>query len=298
MVSIVSMIDKSMSRAAAAALLAALSACAPAGTRVDVAAFPDPAAALGPSAQVVDPPMQPGTPVAAVRDADPRPVVYYQQPAKISPPGEPTLLPPPIPHGDRQLTLVEAVSTRLDRATGATDRRRLAGLLYQVARGRPDALHLEVRGGDRGAVRSVIRTAIRAGVDPLKIRVVPADGAIEVIATRYVASAPICPSLAIVGPSVIDNAFEPTLGCSTRQNLAVIVNDPAELLGDEAVVPADGARAAAGIEHYRNRGSGQGGSGASGASAPNTGTRTSGGGLSGLGDGPVGGAVVGPGGPV
>ena len=115
-------------------------------------------------------------------------------------------------------------------------------------------------------------------------------GAVEVIATRYVATAPACPSLAIVGPSVNDNDFEPTLGCSNRGNLAAMVNDPADLLGSRAVAPADGARAGAVIERYRTpaaAGAGYRGDGV--GQAPIEG---------GYGYGPPGGSILGSGGPV
>lgn len=276
-------------------LLAACTPVAPSAVGPTVAVPPVAAAALPPPpppVTIVDPPVEPAAAVLVRREAEPRPVVVYEQPAHLSPPGAPTVLPPPIPPpGSRQETLVEAVPTTS--LMGRNDRRRFLAFLKEAGRGRFDALHLELRGANRGAVRALAETARRAGVDPLKIRAIeagPADGRVEVIATRYVAVPPECPSLAVVGPSVNDNDFDPTHGCSNRANLAAMVNDPADLVRNEAVVPADGAYAARGIERYRasytadrNRPDG----GANQAPIDN-----------GFAYGPPGGTVLGSGGPV
>ncbi len=237
----------------------ALAACTPVAPPVagPTVAVPPPVAAAAlpvpPPVTIVDPPVEPAAAVLVRREAEPRPVVYYDQPARLSPPGAPAVLPPPIPPpGSRQETLVEAVPTT--GLMGRNDRRRFLAFLTEAGRGRLDALHLELRGGSRGAVRALAETARRAGVDPLKIRAVdagPPGGRVEVIATRYVAVAPECPSLAVVGPSANDNDFDPTHGCSNRANLAAMVNDPRDLVRNDAVVPADGAYAARGIERYR-----------------------------------------------
>ncbi|PJI54688.1 hypothetical protein CTI14_12510, partial [Methylobacterium radiotolerans] len=78
---------------------------------------------------------------------EPRPVVFYQQPDRISPPGTPLVLPPPIPRGDRQETLVEGVPTRLVVGRGARSISLFHAALSQIGRGRFDALHLELHGG-------------------------------------------------------------------------------------------------------------------------------------------------------
>lgn len=280
-------------------LAGGIAACKPARTPVDAAA-PLPAngavAVLPPGApppplQITDPPVEPGSPVAVTRGGPPRPIVYYQQPDRISPPGTPLVLPPPVQRGERQETLVEAVPARITVGRGGADQRRFVAFLNSVGRGRFDALHLEVRGRNRGAVLATIGTARRAGVDPLKIRAVnePPAGGVEVIVTRYVATAPTCASQAIIGPSVNDNDFEPSLGCSNRKNLATMVNDPADLLANDAVVPADGARAAIGIERYRMphaNGSGRADSYGQGSYDSNTSS------------GPLGGVTQGAGGPI
>lgn len=277
------------------AALALLGACNAASPPPQVAATP---AALPPPPKpltIVDPPVRPGGAVAVVRGGEPRPVVAYQQPDRLSPPGEPVVLPPPIPRGDRQETLVEAVPTRIVLGGGAGEQRRFVSLLNTIGTGRFDALHLEFRSRSRGAVRGLIGAARRAGVDPLKIHAVDvpaAGGAVEVIVTRYTATAPVCPSQAIVGPSVNDNDFDATSGCSNRANLAAMVNDPADLLGNASAAPADGSRAAYGIERYRMPGSGQGNGRQDGSS------QGSGDAGAGYGSGPLGGTVLGPGGAV
>lgn len=280
-----------------------LAACTAAAPAPDVAGgAPLPAAPLAaviaptpppPPLQIVNPPVQPGSAVAVSREAEPRPVVFFEQPARVSPPGTPLVLPPPVPRGERQETLVEAVPNRI--VLGPGEHRRFVRFLNAVGGGRFDALHLEFRGRSRTAVAALIAAARRAGVDPLKMHAVDAPaagGSVEVIVARYAATAPVCPSLAMVGPSVNDNDFEPTLGCSNRANLAAMVNDPADLLGNDAVMPADGARAAAGIERYRNPY-------ANNQAARQDGSDQAPGNYGGgLGFGPLGGAVLGAGGPV
>jgi pilus biogenesis lipoprotein CpaD len=244
-------------RALAAAALALLSACTatvPPGPAAPVAAVPVATLPPAPSLPIIDPPVEPGGAVAVVPGAEPRPVVPFAQPARVSPPGTPLVLPPPIPHGERQETLVEAVPSRIVLGSGEREQRRFVDFLRVAGRGRFDAVHLQLRGRSHGTVLAFAAAARRAGVDPLKIRAVDAPaagGAVEAVATRYVATAPVCPSLAVVGPSVNDNDFEPTLGCSNRANLAAMVNDPADLLRNGATVPSNGARAVAGIERYQ-----------------------------------------------
>lgn len=167
---------------------------------------------------------------------------------------KPVTLPPPAVTGEGEDIRVEERPVRLLIGRGGIPIGRLAATLSNVSRGRPGILHLTLYGRDRAGLRAVIATARRAGVDPFKIHVVPGSGprgAVEVIASRFAALAPVCPSLAIVGPSVNDNDFEPTLGCSTRRNLAAMIDDPADLLGSDAVVPGDGAAAVRAIERYR-----------------------------------------------
>jgi pilus biogenesis lipoprotein CpaD len=144
-------------------------------------------------------------------------------------------------------------------ALTSADRRRLEDFIYTASHGRLDAIHVDVIGIDPRARYAVTRRAIRMGVTPFKVKEInaPADEhyrfAIRVVAVRYTALAPGCPSLEITA-SPNDNHFEPTLGCSNRANLAATVNDPRDLLVSSAVPPSDGERAAIPVTRYRTFG--------------------------------------------
>ena len=149
-------------------------------------------------------------------------------------------------------------------ALTSADRRRLEDFIYTASHGRLDAIHVDVIGIDPRARYAVARRAIRMGVTPFKVKEInaPADEhyrfAIRVVAVRYTALAPGCPSLEITA-SPNDNHFEPTLGCSNRANLAATVNDPRDLLVSSAVPPSDGERAAIPVTRYRTFGAAVGG---------------------------------------
>ncbi|MDE5454011.1 hypothetical protein GWE18_14265 [Bradyrhizobium sp. CSA112] len=141
-------------------------------------------------------------------------------------------------------------------ALTSADRRRLEDFIYTASHGRLDAIHVDVIGIDPRARYAVTRSAIRMGVAPFKVKEIyaPADErhrfAIRVVAVRYTALAPGCPSLQITA-SPNDNHFEPTLGCSNLANLAATVNDPKDLLVSTAVPPSDGERAAIPVTRHR-----------------------------------------------
>ena len=142
-------------------------------------------------------------------------------------------------------------------ALTSADRRRLEDFLYTSSYGRLDAIHVHVVGVDPRGRYAVRRSAIRMGVTPFKVKEVnaPADErfrfAIRVVAVRYTALAPGCPSLEITA-SPNENHFEPTLGCSNLANLANTVNDPKDLLENSAVPPSGGERAAIPVTRYRS----------------------------------------------
>ncbi|MGL3104806.1 CpaD family pilus assembly lipoprotein [Bradyrhizobium sp. BR 1432] len=81
---------------------------------------------------------------------------------------------------------------------------------------------------------------IRLSASPVDL---PSHFGVKIEAIIYEARPPLCPSLSIIGPSVDDNSFNPTLGCSIRNNLAVTVNDPGDLLENRAILPTSGDRA-------------------------------------------------------
>jgi pilus biogenesis lipoprotein CpaD len=140
----------------------------------------------------------------------------------------------------------------------SSERRRLVDFLRVASNGRVDALHVKVISPSPYLRHTVGTTATSIGLQPWNIVEVagPADDrgqfAVRVLAEYATAIPPVCPSLSIVGPSVNDNDFDQTLGCSTRANLALTVNDGHDLFGNGAVTAADGERAAVPIERYRS----------------------------------------------
>jgi pilus biogenesis lipoprotein CpaD len=141
-------------------------------------------------------------------------------------------------------------------ALTSADRRRLEDFIYTASNGRLDAIHVNVIGSNPRARYAVVRSAMRMGVTPFKVKEInePADEryrfAVRVVAVRYTALAPGCPSLEITA-SPNDNHFEPTLGCSNLANLAATVNDPKDLIVSTAVPPSDGERAAIPVTRHR-----------------------------------------------
>ncbi|MGL3210968.1 CpaD family pilus assembly lipoprotein [Bradyrhizobium sp. BR 1433] len=137
-----------------------------------------------------------------------------------------------------------------------TERRRLWDFIARTSRGRRDALHLDIAASPRLGAQ-IAHEARAMGIDAYNIRlngpvVDRRDGfAARIEAITYEARPPVCPSISIIGPSVNDNSFDPTLGCSIRNNLAVMVNDPHDLLDNQAVVAGDGNRAAIPVATYK-----------------------------------------------
>ncbi|WFU80649.1 CpaD family pilus assembly lipoprotein [Bradyrhizobium sp. CIAT3101] len=135
-------------------------------------------------------------------------------------------------------------------ALGRAERYGLRDFIANASRGRRDALHLEVSGSPR-LVTQVAHEARAMGVPSYNIRLSafpvdqPSHFGVRVEAITHEAHPSLCPSLSIVGPSVGDNSFNPTLGCSIRNNLGVMLNDPADLLENNAVMPTSGDRAVA-----------------------------------------------------
>lgn len=121
--------------------------------------------------------------------------------------------------------------------------------LIEISGGRIDALHLSIH-GPKGWARAAAKAAHAAGVEASKIRLHPGSR-LRVKATMYKAHPPGCPDLNVFGPPVGDNDFEPTIGCSDLSNLAAMVNDPRDLIGNSATRPADGERASLAVSRYR-----------------------------------------------
>lgn len=181
-----------------------------------------------------------------------------------------------------QAILVEPESnTLLLKSLSGAERQRLQDFITVASRGRRDALHLEISGSPRLASQ-VAYQARAMGVDPYNIRILGGRAdrhgrfTVRVRAVAYQAVPPVCPSLSIVGPSVNDNSFDQTLGCSVRTNLAVMVSDPRDLIDNGAVMASNGDRAAAPVAAYRNFATGGANAGRGSAGGASTQSATGG----------------------
>ncbi|KYK44257.1 hypothetical protein A1D31_37085 [Bradyrhizobium liaoningense] len=148
---------------------------------------------------------------------------------------------------------------------------RLRNFIATASRGRRDALHLDVTGSPR-LIAQVAHEARAMGVAPYNIRLsayphdLPTRSGVRIEAITFEAYPPPCPSLSIVGPTMNDNSFDPTLGCSTKNNLATMVNDPLDLLDNRSIMTSNGDRAAIPVASYgtlvpRGRSNGEDGAG-------------------------------------
>lgn len=159
-------------------------------------------------------------------------------------------------------------------ATGSTPG--LVAALQRFAGGRMDALHVALPPGpamDRLAWQLHV-----AGVLPRKMRRDPLVARSTVVATRYVASVAPCPALDFSGATFDGNHTRPGFGCATLADLAAQASDPADLLGNDAVLPPDAERAAIPVARWRGftAESGAGAGGAASSSASGAGASTAG----------------------
>ncbi|MGY3473409.1 CpaD family pilus assembly lipoprotein [Bradyrhizobium ottawaense] len=149
---------------------------------------------------------------------------------------------------DQEIQVEQKSSVLFLQSLRGPERHRLRSFIAATSRGRRDALHVGVIGPPR-LIAQVAHEARAMGVATYNIRLsasrvdLPARSGVRIEAITFEAHPPVCPSLSIVGPTVNDNSFNPTLGCSVRNNLAVMVNEPGDLLGNGAVMPTSGDRA-------------------------------------------------------
>ena len=140
----------------------------------------------------------------------------------------------------------------------AADRQALEAFLIDAGRGRPDTLHVTIAGRPSPAVLDGVETVLtRLGVLPRKTRRaetlpdgLPSEG-VAVVADRYIAHAPACERQTVSVGALLPGGEQVALGCSVTGNLLATVADPYDLLGNDAVVLRDGARAAAPVAVYR-----------------------------------------------
>ncbi|AJA65557.1 MULTISPECIES: CpaD family pilus assembly lipoprotein [Bradyrhizobium] len=151
----------------------------------------------------------------------------------------------------------------------ALEKLQLRNFIADASGGRRDALHVDVSGSHK-LIAQVAHEARAMGVVPSNIRLsasplnLSGRSAVRIEAITFEAHLPNCPSLLIAGPAVDDNSFEPTLGCSTKNNLGVMVNDPLDLVDNRSVSTVNGDRAAAPLASHstlaaRNKGNGEDG---------------------------------------
>lgn len=140
----------------------------------------------------------------------------------------------------------------------ASERQRLRVFLERASRGRRDALHLLISGSPRLSAGTV-HQAKEMGIDAYNIHLFDQhDGrAARIEAIVFHAHPPVCPSFS--RQLLNEKSFDQTLGCSTRHNLAVMVNDPHDLLDNRAVKPSNGDRAAIPAATYRTFATGKNG---------------------------------------
>ncbi|MGX5844990.1 CpaD family pilus assembly lipoprotein [Mesorhizobium sp. ArgA1] len=131
----------------------------------------------------------------------------------------------------------------------ASERQHLRNFLERASRGRRDALHLLISGAPRlGA--EVVHQAKQMGIDAYNIELLDQHGrTARIEAIVYHARPAVCPSFSSSLPN--DESVDQPLGCSTRHNLAVMVNDPRDLFDNKAVKPSHGDRAAIPVAKYR-----------------------------------------------
>lgn len=139
------------------------------------------------------------------------------------------------------------------------ERARLKGFIAGVAEGRPDALHVAIRGATtKAALRRVKRMLIADGLDPAKMRLVPTGAhavpgvpvTLEVV--RYVAVPPPClPWARPLSAKFDGSAPRASLGCSSLDNLAAMAADPRDLEHGSTSAFANGATAASAVNRYQ-----------------------------------------------
>ncbi|AMX95353.1 MULTISPECIES: CpaD family pilus assembly lipoprotein [Mesorhizobium] len=139
----------------------------------------------------------------------------------------------------------------------ASERQRLRVFLDKASRGRFDAIHLLISGSPQlsaGVAHQARQLAIEE--DNIQLRDQHDAGSVRIEAIVYHARPPVCPSY---GALPNEESFKQPLGCSTGHNLAVMVNDPRDLLDNQAVKAGDGDRASVPVATYRTFGTDKGG---------------------------------------
>ncbi|ODR93196.1 CpaD family pilus assembly lipoprotein [Sinorhizobium alkalisoli] len=132
----------------------------------------------------------------------------------------------------------------------ASELQRLRIFLARASSGRPDALHLLISGSPPLSAEAV-HQAKQMGIDASNIQLFNQhEGHLARIESIvYAASPSVCPSFSSTLPN--DEFVDQPMGCSTRHNLAVMVNDPRDLFNNQVIKASNGERAAIPVAKYR-----------------------------------------------
>ncbi|MGG7539581.1 CpaD family pilus assembly lipoprotein [Rhizobium sp. Nf11,1] len=131
----------------------------------------------------------------------------------------------------------------------ASELQRLRIFLGRASGGRRDALHLLISGSPPLSTEAV-HQAKQMGIYASNIQLFnqhEGGHSARIEAIVYDARPSDCPSLS----STLPNDVDQPLGCSTRHNLAVMVNDPRDLFGNQVIKASNGERAAIPVAKYR-----------------------------------------------
>jgi pilus biogenesis lipoprotein CpaD len=153
----------------------------------------------------------------------------------------------------------------VDRRTGlpsAIEKQRLDAFIDDLAKDRPDALHVELRGPEPvERLQRIASLLVERGVEPHKITIFPGSntGAAPLAGAYPVAGAggrataviPDCPGWVAHVAAPADNRVNPNFGCTDASNFAAMVADPKDLVRGESTPYSDGERAASAVSAYR-----------------------------------------------
>ena len=105
-------------------------------------------------------------------------------------------------------------------------------------------------------VGALYQTLRRAGVPASRIQVVANGQSVPdgyaLMVTQNAITPPPCPDWSADPTGTVNNVPFSNLGCATANNITQMVADPADLVGNSAMVPMDGGRNAMVVQRYRS----------------------------------------------
>jgi pilus assembly protein CpaD len=175
-----------------------------------------------------------------------------------TPPGAKTVAEPAFTPGRiTSITGVAAVAFEANGSIGSAGRAALADAVGRMGPARLVHVSVPEAGLDPVRRRALAATFAGLGLLPGNVTVAPVPGVaagpgstMELRLTRYEVTPPGCKPWSDLRDG--DRFNDPTapLGCSLMNNLALMVDDPADLVAGRPLAPASGAHAAAGVERY------------------------------------------------